>query len=185
MANRLSVITTRTGDDGSTGLGDGTRLSKDAPRVVALGDVDELNSAIGVLRTHSLPADVSADLLKIQHDLFDMGAELCIPGHTALGEEQITHLDARLAHYNASLPPLREFVVPGGSPGAAQAHMARTICRRAERTVVTLARTEFLNPQTRKYLNRLSDLMFVFARYINQQQVFLDVLWNNKHSRRE
>lgn len=185
MANRLSVIATRTGDDGTTGLGDGTRIPKDAPRVAALGDVDELNSAIGLLRTHALPDDVLADLLTIQHDLFDMGAELCIPGHTALGEAQIAHLDARLAHYNASLPPLREFVLPGGSAGAAQAHMVRTICRRAERAVVGLARTEPLNPPIRQYLNRLSDLMFVFARYINQQQIFPDVLWNSKHSRKE
>lgn len=185
MANRLSVIATRTGDDGTTGLGDGSRVSKDAPRIAALGDVDELNSAIGVLLTHSLPTDVSADLLTIQHALFDMGAELCIPGHTALHEDQVAYLDERLANYNAALTPLREFVLPGGAPGAAQAHMVRTICRRAERAVVAMANVEPLAPPIRQYLNRLSDLMFVLARYINQQQKFPDVFWDSKHSRKK
>ncbi|WP_080363427.1 cob(I)yrinic acid a,c-diamide adenosyltransferase, partial [Bordetella pertussis] len=119
MANRLSVIATRTGDDGSTGLGDGSRVGKDTARIAALGDVDELNSVLGLLRAETLPAEMDADLSTIQHDLFDMGAELCIPGHIALADEQVAHLDARLAHYNAGLAPLREFILPGGSRAAA------------------------------------------------------------------
>ncbi len=183
MANRLSVIATRTGDDGTTGLGDGSRTPKDAPRIAALGDVDELNSVIGVLLTENLPDEVAADLHVIQNDLFDMGAELCIPGHRALDEPQIAHLDARLAHYNAALPPLKEFILPGGSRASAQFHMARTVCRRAERAVVGLARTDGVNPTVRQYLNRLSDLMFVLARDMNRRQGLSDVYWSSRHSR--
>lgn len=131
MANRLSVIATRTGDDGSTGLGDGSRVGKDTARIAALGDVDELNSVLGLLRAETLPAEMDADLSTIQHDLFDMGAELCIPGHIALADEQVAHLDARLAHYNAGLAPLREFILPGGSRAAALCHLGRTVARRA------------------------------------------------------
>lgn len=184
MANRLSVIATRTGDDGTTGLGDGSRAPKDAPRIAALGDVDELNSAIGLLLTEALSDEVSADLSAIQHDLFDMGAELCIPGHVAVTDEQVARLDARLAHYNATLPPLREFILPGGSRGAAQAHVARTICRRAERAVVALARIDPVNPPVRQYLNRLSDLMFVLARCINQHAGQKDTYWAGAQARR-
>ncbi|KOF54343.1 cobalamin adenosyltransferase [Achromobacter sp. DMS1] len=184
MANRLSVIATRTGDDGTTGLGDGSRTPKDAVRIAAIGDVDELNSVIGVLLTEDLPAEISADLLTIQHDLFDMGAELCIPGHTALTDEHIVRLDARLAHYNKTLPPLREFILPGGSRGSAQAHVARTVCRRAERAVVTLARTDQVNPPVRQYLNRLSDLLFVLARCINRAQGVADVFWASPNARK-
>ncbi|KRC73440.1 Cob(I)yrinic acid a,c-diamide adenosyltransferase [compost metagenome] len=184
MANRLSVIATRTGDDGTTGLGDGSRLPKDAPRVAALGEVDELNSVVGLLLTEALPPEMAADLLAIQHDLFDMGAELCIPGHVALKEEQIARLDARLAHYNAALPPLREFILPGGSRPAALAHMARTVCRRAERAVVGLARVDSVNAPVRQYLNRLSDLMFVLARCINQHAGQKDTFWAGAQARR-
>lgn len=184
MANRLSVIATRTGDDGTTGLGDGSRTPKDAPRIAAIGDVDELNSGIGVLLTEDLPAEISADLLAIQHDLFDIGAELCIPGHTALTDEHIARLDARLAHYNAALPPLREFILPGGSRGSAQAHVARTVCRRAERAVVALARVDQVNPPVRQYLNRLSDLMFVLARCINQHAGQKDTFWAGAQARK-
>ncbi len=184
MANRLSVIATRTGDDGTTGLGDGSRTPKDAPRIAAIGDVDELNSVIGVLLTEDLPAEISTDLLAIQHDLFDMGAELCIPGHTAVTDEHIARLDARLAHYNATLPPLREFILPGGSRGSAQAHVARTVCRRAERAVVALARADQVNPPVRQYLNRLSDLMFVLARCINRAQGTTDVFWASPNARK-
>ena len=183
MANRLSVIATRTGDDGTTGLGDGSRLPKDAPRVAALGDVDELNSVIGLLLTEALPLDVAADMLVIQHDLFDMGAELCIPGHVAVSTEQVAHLDARLAHYNAPLPPLREFILPGGSRPAALAHVARTVCRRAERAVVGLANVDGVNAPIRQYLNRLSDLMFVLARYLNKTLNIGDTLWASPNSR--
>lgn len=184
MANRLSVIATRTGDDGTTGLGDGSRIEKDAPRVAALGDVDELNSVLGVLLTEPLSPEISMDLMAIQNDLFDMGAELCIPGHTAVTEDQIARLDARLAHYNAALPPLREFILPGGTRGAAQAHVARTVCRRAERAVVALARVETVNPPVRQYLNRLSDLLFVLARCINQQSGQLDSFWTGAQARK-
>lgn len=185
MANRLSVIATRTGDDGTTGLGDGSRVSKDAPRIAALGDVDELNSAIGVVLTHTLPPEISKDLLTVQHDLFDMGAELCIPSHTALDDGQVAHLDARLAHYNSALAPLREFVLPGGSAPAAHAHMARAICRRAERAVVALTHTDPVNPPVRQYLNRLADLLFVVARYLNQHLGVGDVQWRSRHSRQD
>lgn len=183
MANRLSVIATRTGDDGTTGLGDGSRLPKDAPRIAALGDVDELNSVIGLLLAESLPTEVSADLSAVQHDLFDMGAELCIPGHVAMADKQVARLDARLAHYNTALPPLREFILPGGSRAAALAHVARTICRRAERAVVALARVDPVHPPVRQYLNRLSDLMFVLARYVNATAGQTDVFWTSEHSR--
>ncbi len=183
MANRLSVIATRTGDDGSTGLGDGSRIPKDAPRIAALGDVDELNSHIGVLLAESLPGEIAQDLLAIQHDLFDLGAELCIPGHIALTDEHVARLDARLAHYNASLAPLREFILPGGCRAAALAHVARSACRRAERAVVALARAEAVNPPVRQYLNRLSDLMFVLARHLNSAAGRPDVFWTSPNSR--
>ena len=183
MANRLSVIATRTGDDGTTGLGDGSRTPKDAPRIAALGDVDELNSVIGVLLAEALPTDISIDLMAIQHDLFDMGAELCIPGHTAVSDEQVARLDTRLAHYNATLTPLREFILPGGTRAAAQAHVARTVCRRAERAVVALAAEEPVNAPVRQYLNRLSDLMFVLARCINQHEGQKDTFWAGAQAR--
>ncbi len=177
MAHRLSRIVTRTGDDGSTGLGDGTRTPKDALRVHALGEVDELNAALGVVLTETLPDDIRADLIGIQHDLFDLGAELCIPGHTALAAVHVERLDERLTHYNASLPPLAEFILPGGSRAAAQVHVARTVCRRAERGVVTLARNEAVHATALQYLNRLSDLLFVLARVINRSDGGSEVLW--------
>ena len=185
MANRLSVIATRTGDDGTTGLGDGSRARKNAPRVAALGDVDELNSMIGLLLTEALPPDVATALVTIQNDLFDMGAELCIPGHVAITETQVAHLDTCLQRYNGALPALREFILPGGSRSAACAHVARTLCRRAERTVITLSDTESVGAPVRQYLNRLSDLLFVLARYINQSQNVPDVFWSSRHARPE
>jgi len=183
MGNRLSAIATRTGDDGTTGLGDGSRVQKDAPRIVALGDVDALNSTIGLLRTEALPDTVQRDLSTIQHDLFDMGAEICIPGHTALNEAHVLFLDERLSHYNAVLPPLREFILPGGCRAAAVAHLVRTAARQAERSVITLAREENVNPPVRQYLNRLSDLMFVLARHLNVQDGTPDVFWTSPQSR--
>lgn len=183
MGNRLSAIATRTGDDGTTGLGDGSRVHKDEPRIIAMGDVDELNSAIGLLRTEPISEAVQADLSTIQHDLFDMGAEICIPGHTALTEAQILFLDERLAHYNATLPPLKEFILPGGCRAAALAHLVRTAARRAERSVITLARNENVNTPVRQYLNRLSDLMFVLARHLNVEHGTTDVFWTSPHSR--
>ena len=177
MGNRLSQIATRTGDDGTTGLGDGSRTEKDSLRIAALGDVDELNSTIGLLLTEDLPEAVRAALVGIQHDLFDLGGELCIPGWEKVTEAQVARLDALLAHHNAALPRLAEFILPGGSRAAAQAHLARTVCRRAERTVVALGRAEPLRPVPRQYLNRLSDLMFVLARVLNRHAGGTDVLW--------
>ncbi|RXZ33299.1 cob(I)yrinic acid a,c-diamide adenosyltransferase [Oxalobacteraceae bacterium CAVE-383] len=177
MGNRLSKITTRTGDDGTTGLGDGSRVDKDSARVHAMGDVDELNSQLGVLLCESLPAALRLQLLAIQHQLFDLGGELCIPGYALIGERQIAALDALLAHYNADLPPLKEFILPGGSRAAALAHVCRTVCRRAERSVVSLGRGEAVNDGPRQYLNRLSDLLFVLARVLNRADGGADVLW--------
>lgn len=181
MGNRLSVIATRTGDDGTTGLGDGSRTEKNSLRIAAMGDVDELNSAIGLLRTAAgVPAGVDADLDGIQHDLFDVGAQLCIPGHVALRDEQVAFLDGRLAHYNGVLPPLKEFILPGGTQAAAHAHMARTICRRAERSVVALHAREPMEAAPRQYLNRLSDLLFVLARTLNAAEGRPDVYWRRR-----
>ena len=177
MSTRVSIVSTRTGDDGSTGLGDKTRVPKDAPRIVALGDVDELNSAIGLWRTADLPTEVDTLLNRIQHDLFDLGGELCIPGWTAIKDEHVLRLDQALAHYNAELGPLREFILPGGCPAAAHAHMARTIARRAERSVVTLSHADSVNPPVLHYLNRLSDLCFVLARFLNRTAHIPDVMW--------
>jgi cob(I)alamin adenosyltransferase len=180
MGHRLSRITTRTGDDGSTGLGDGSRVAKDNLRVQAMGDVDELNSQLGVLLCEPLPLALQRQLLAIQHQLFDLGGELCIPGHTLIGAQQIAALDALLAQYNADLPPLKEFILPGGSRSAALAHVCRTVCRRAERSVVALGRSETLNDGPRQYLNRLSDLLFVLARVLNRVDGGEDVLWRRE-----
>jgi cob(I)alamin adenosyltransferase len=169
MATRLSVIATRTGDKGTTGLGDGTRVDKDAPRIAALGDVDELNSLIGLWRTEPLSDEVDALLGTIQHHLFDLGGELCIPGYTALKAEHVLTLEQALAKYNAELGKLEEFILPGGTRAAALAHMART--------VVTLGRNEEVSEAVRQYLNRLSDLCFVLARSLNRAAGRTDVLW--------
>ena len=177
MGNRLSQIATRTGDDGSTGLGDGSRTRKDSLRVAALGDVDELNSFIGVLLTEPVPQDVRDALAGIQHDLFDLGGELCIPGFENVSDAQVARLDDLLARYNADLPRLQEFILPGGSRAASYAHVARTVCRRAERAIVALGREEDVRPVCRQYVNRLSDLMFVLARVLNRHAGGTDVLW--------
>lgn len=182
MGNRLSKIATRTGDDGTTGLGDGTRTGKDSQRIHALGEVDELNSHIGVLLTETLPDGIRTALLEIQHDLFDLGGELCIPGYTLLKTERVAQLDAWLAEHNAALPRLKEFILPGGSRTAAQAHVCRTVCRRAERAVVALERSETVNDSARQYLNRLSDLMFVLARVLNRADGGTDVLWQRERT---
>jgi cob(I)alamin adenosyltransferase len=180
MGNRLSAIATRTGDAGTTGLGDGTRVDKDHLRITALGDVDELNSFIGLLATEDLPDPVRADLADIQHDLFDLGGELSIPGYSMIADKQVARLDARLAHYNADLPRLAEFILPGGSRAAAVAHVCRTVCRRAERALVSLGKQEPINPGPRQYLNRLSDLMFVLARVLNRHAGGSDVQWQQR-----
>ncbi|KVT06450.1 cob(I)yrinic acid a,c-diamide adenosyltransferase [Burkholderia ubonensis] len=177
MGNRLSKIATRTGDDGTTGLGDGRRVGKDDVRIAAIGDVDELNSTLGVLLAETLPDDVRAALVTIQHDLFDLGGELCIPGHTVLGDAHLVRLDQWLADYNATLPPLKEFILPAGSRAAALAHVCRTVCRRAERAIVALGRVETLQETPRRYVNRLSDLLFVLARVLNRADGGADVLW--------
>jgi cob(I)alamin adenosyltransferase len=168
MANRLSQIATRTGDDGTTGLGDGTRVPKSHLRIAAMGDVDELNSHIGVLLAEPLPDDVRELLVTIQHELFNLGGELSIPGYSLLKDDAVAALDAALARYNATLPRLVEFILPAGTRSAALAHVARAVARRAERAVVTLAAGEAVNPAPRLFLNRLSDLLFVLARVLNR-----------------
>jgi cob(I)alamin adenosyltransferase len=168
MANRLSQIATRTGDDGTTGLGDGTRVPKSHGRIAAMGDVDELNSHIGVLLAEPLPDDVRDLLVTIQHELFNLGGELSIPGYTLLKDDAVAALDAALARYNEALPRLMEFILPAGTRSAALAHVARAVARRAERAVVTLAANETINAAPRLFLNRLSDLLFVLARVLNR-----------------
>ncbi|MDG0025186.1 cob(I)yrinic acid a,c-diamide adenosyltransferase [Trinickia sp. Y13] len=177
MGHRLSKIATRTGDDGTTGLGDGSRVRKDDARIAAMGEVDELNSNIGVLLTEPLPEDVRDALTAIQHDLFDLGGEICIPGHVVIGDAHLARIDSWLAHYNANLPPLKEFILPGGSRAAALAHVCRTVCRRAERAIVTLGLAQSLADAPRRYVNRLSDLLFVLARVLNRADGGADVLW--------
>ena len=177
MGHRLSKIVTRTGDDGTTGLGDGSRVTKDSPRIDAIGAVDELNSSIGVLLAEPLPDDVAAVLTAIQHDLFDLGGELSVPGYAAVTDAHVARLEDAASRYNADLPPLKEFVLPGGCRTAALAHVARTVCRRAERAVVRLASTEGVNEAVRRYLNRLSDVLFIIARTQNRRERRGDVLW--------
>ena len=177
MGHRLTRIYTRTGDEGTTGLGDGSRTGKDSPRVNALGDIDETNSVIGLLLCEELPDDVRTLLIGVQHDLFDLGGELSIPGAQLLAENGPTQLEAAIDRYNAQLAPLKEFILPGGSRAAALAHLARTVCRRAERAVVALAQDENVSATGRRYLNRLSDLLFVLARHLNRESGCGDVLW--------
>ncbi|MFQ5757195.1 MAG: cob(I)yrinic acid a,c-diamide adenosyltransferase [Acidiferrobacterales bacterium] len=180
MGHRLSKIYTRTGDDGTTGLGDGTRTEKDSRRVEAYGTVDELNSVLGLLLTHALPGNIRSCLTDVQHTLFDLGAELCIPGHNAVAPERVSGLETTLDELNAGLKPLKEFILPGGTPAAAMCHLARTVCRRAERRVVSLARSESVSATAIQYLNRLSDLLFVMARSLNAQAGQRDVLWQRE-----
>ena len=168
MGKRLTQIATRTGDDGTTGLGDGTRVAKDHLRVQAMGDVDELNSNVGVLLAEPLPDEVRELLVVIQHELFNLGGELSIPGFELLKPEAVARLDEALAHHNAALPKLQEFILPAGTRGAAIAHVCRTVARRAERAVVALGHVDALRPAPRQYLNRLSDLLFVLARVLNR-----------------
>ena len=183
MGHRLSKITTRTGDKGETGLGDGSRVPKDGIRIAALGDVDELNSSIGLLLTEPLPADVREALVAVQHDLFDLGGEIAVPGYTSLTQRQIERIEAELERCNAELLPLKEFILPGGTRAAALAHLARTVCRRAERNLVALARTESVSDLARIYLNRLSDLLFVLGRFLNRASGESDVLWKQGKNR--
>jgi cob(I)alamin adenosyltransferase len=184
MGKRLSRIATRTGDDGTTGLGDGSRTRKDSLRIGAIGDVDELNSHLGALLAESLPDEVRADLTDIQHDLFDLGGELCIPGFSMIKDEQVARLDERLAHYNAGLPRLEEFVLPGGLRAAALAHVCRAVCRRAERAIVALGEQEAIHAAPRQYVNRLSDLLFVLARVLNRFAGGTDVQWQQRKTQK-
>jgi cob(I)alamin adenosyltransferase len=180
MGNRLSRIYTRTGDDGTTGLGDGARVRKDDARVEAYGTVDEANSAIGVvLAVPGLPTEVARCLVGIQHDLFDLGGELCIPGMTVIKAERVAELEQVLDRFNDPLPALKDFILPGGGPAAAACHLARTVSRRAERRVWTLAASEPVNPEVPKYLNRLSDLLFVIARVLARHENGAEVLWRH------
>ena len=169
MGNRLSKIYTRTGDDGTTGLGDGTRVAKDSARVNAYGTVDEANSTIGLLLAAELPDGVRELLTRIQHQLFDLGGELCIPGHAAIEDADIERLEQQLDHYNDPLPPLKDFILPGGGEAAARCHLARTIVRRAEREAVTLSHHDAVRPQAIRYLNRLSDVLWLMARKAEAQ----------------
>ena len=184
MGNRLSRIYTRTGDDGSTGLGDGNRVRKDHARVEAYGTVDEANSAIGmILGVPGLPADVSRCLTEIQHDLFDLGGELCIPGSSIIKPDQIERLEQVLDAFNDPLPALKDFILPAGGPAASACHLARTVVRRAERRVWTLADAEPVNAEVPKYLNRLSDLLFVIARVLARHENGAEVLWRHDRGR--
>ncbi len=179
MGNRLTKIYTRTGDDGTTGLSDGGRVDKDDPRIETIGAVDELNSVIGLLLSGDVPEPLRLTLTDIQHRLFDIGGELSMPGHNTLQPERVEALEQALDALNSDLPALKEFILPGGAPAAATCHLARAICRRTERRVHLLTRSAKVNPATLKYLNRLSDLLFVMARQLNKQAGHPDVFWEH------
>ena len=184
MGNRLSKIYTRTGDDGTTGLGDGSRVAKDSARVASYGTVDELNSAIGIVLAVEIPERVREVLTQVQHDLFDLGGELCIPGMAMVHAADVERLEQVLDGFNEDLPPLKDFILPGGGAAAAHCHLARTICRRAEREVVALARVEEIRAEATHYLNRLSDLLFVIARVLARASGHGEVLWQHERRRR-
>lgn len=177
MGNRLSKIYTRTGDKGTTGLGDGSRVDKDSLRVETFGTVDELNSLIGVLLCTNMQADIRTCLTRTQHELFDLGGELCMPGFTLIPEHCVEQLETDLDSFNEELPPLKDFILPGGSESAARCHYARTVCRRAERLLVSLSKVEDINEVSLRYLNRLSDLLFVLARVLARADGGKEVLW--------
>ena len=189
MSHRLTQIATRTGDDGTTGLGDGTRVPKHHLRIEALGDVDELNSTLGVLLAEPLPDEVRELLVTVQHELFNLGGELSMPGYVLLQEAAVLRLDEALAHFNAQLPRLKEFILPAGTRSAALAHVSRTVARRAERAVVLLGAAETVNDAPRQYLNRLSDLLFVLARVLNRANLDGlggdDVYWKSERLARD
>jgi cob(I)alamin adenosyltransferase len=183
MGHRLSKIYTRTGDGGETGLGDGSRTRKDSPRVTALGEIDELNSVIGVVLAEAIPEKIRAVLENIQHDLFDLGGDVSIPGRATMTEAQVQRLETLLDEFNSPLPPLKEFILPGGTRAAGLAHLARTVCRRAERSIVALSSSEKVADPARIYLNRLSDLFFVLGRVLNREGGRGDVLWQQGKNR--
>ena len=184
MGNRLSKIYTRTGDQGTTGLGGGERVNKDNARIEVIGDVDELNCAIGVVLVHDLRDSIRNCLNEVQHKLFDLGGELSMPGYQAIQSDDVSTLESELDAFNQELPPLKEFILPGGGPAAAACHTARAICRRAERHMVTLAREQEINHQGQTYLNRLSDLLFVICRILARDEGGLEVLWRNEQRRK-
>ena len=184
MGNRLSKIYKRTGDDGTTGLGDGSRVAKDSARVSAYGTVDELNSAIGIVLADNVPERIREVLTQAQHDLFDLGGELCIPGMAMVDDADVTRLESMLDAFNETLPPLKDFILPGGGMPAAHCHLARTICRRAEREVITLSRSEDVRGEAIRYLNRLSDLLFVLARVLARESGHGEVLWQHERRKR-
>jgi len=184
MGNRLSKIYTRTGDDGTTGLGDGSRVAKDSARVSAYGTIDELNSAIGIVLADNVPERIREVLTQAQHDLFDLGGELCIPGMAMVDDADVTRLESMLDAFNETLPPLKDFILPGGGMPAAHCHLARTICRRAEREVITLSRSEDVRGEAIRYLNRLSDLLFVLARVLARESGHGEVLWQHERRKR-
>lgn len=183
MGHRLSKIYTRTGDDGTTGLGDGSRTQKDSLRVEAYGTIDELNSSIGVVIACLNDDGIGSVLLDVQHDLFDLGGELCMPDTSLIGDQHTERLERELDRLNAELPPLKDFILPGGSLSAAQAHLARTICRRAERRIIALARHEAVNETVLRYLNRLSDLLFVISRTVARSSGTGEILWDRERDR--
>ena len=185
MGNRLTKIYTRTGDAGTTGLADGSRVPKDAPRIEAIGAVDELNSVLGMLLAEALPDAARACLDNVQNDLFDLGGELSVPGHTIMSKAHVERIERELDRFNAGLSALRDFVLPAGTRAAALAHVARTVCRRAERRVVTLSRKHKVAPPLSAYLNRLSDLLFVLARELNRAAGKPDVLWQQGKNRKQ
>lgn len=177
MGNRLSKIYTRTGDKGTTGLGDGSRVDKDSLRVEAYGTVDELNCAVGLVLSTELPDEIRSCLTRVQHELFDLGGELCMPGTTLIPDRYVEGLEQSLDAFNGDLPPLKDFILPGGSEAASRCHLARTIARRAERRVISLAHNETVNEATIRYLNRLSDLLFVIARVLARADGGAEVIW--------
>jgi len=180
MGKRLSKIYTRTGDDGTTGLGNGERVAKDSLRIEAIGAVDELNCAVGMALVHDVRDNIRNTLNEIQHKLFDLGGELSMPGHQVIRPEEVAGLEQELDGYNAGLPPLKEFILPGGGPASAACHLARAICRRAERRVISLAREEEINPHSQIYLNRLSDLLFVLCRILARDEGGMEVMWHHE-----
>ena len=177
MGHRLTRVYTRTGDKGETGLGDGSRIQKSSTRIGAMGAIDELNSQIGLLLTYDVPQRIRENLLSIQHDLFDLGGELAVPDASVLTQTYVKHLEEVLDAHNQTLPPLKEFILPGGTPAAALCHVARAVCRRAERHLAKLVAKENVNPQVLSYINRLSDLLFVLARVLAREAAAAEILW--------
>ena len=180
MGNRLSKIYTKTGDDGTTGLGDGSRVAKDSLRIQAMGDIDELNSVLGLLLTEPVSDKIRTCLIEVQHDLFNIGGEICIPNYEMVRAERVTALETILDEFNDTLTPLKEFILPGGSRAASYCHLARTVCRRAERTMHSLNGQEKITAISLQYINRLSDLLFVLCRILNKDAGVPDVLWDNQ-----